>query len=215
MTILSSIHLHEEDIVQRLRASQSGNSPAFVGIRGFEEPRPAAVLVPLIHHPPEATTAGWHILYTRRTELVQDHKGQVSFPGGRADPGDQSPVDTALREAFEEIGLRRGDVRIVGQMDPFLTITNYLVTPVIGIIPWPYQFLIQPQEVSRVFTIPMDWMANTLNYEIRQRELPPGLRIPPQFTRLDVIYFHQYDGENLWGVTAEVTLRFLRLLGIG
>lgn len=212
MPFVASIHLHEEEIARRLNLTPV--VPAFANppSPGMEPPRPAAVLVPLIHNPIGSTCQGWHILYTRRTELVQDHKGQVSFPGGRADAGDASPIHTALREASEEIGLNPADVRILGQMSPFLTITNYLVTPVIGIIPWPYQFTLQPQEVSRVFTIPMDWMARTENYEIRQRDLPPAVNIPPQFQHVQVIYFHQYDGETLWGVTAEVTLRFLKLM---
>lgn len=215
MTGISSNSIQENEIVHQLSQNHClGTEPEYF-TSDYEPPRPAAVLVPLIYNPPEANIPGWHILYTRRTELVHDHKGQVSFPGGRTDPGDTSPTDTALREAYEEIGLQRADVKILGQMNQFLTITNYLVTPVIGIIPWPYPFVIQPQEVSRVFTMPMDWLAKPENYEIRQRELPSGLRLPPQFQNLKVVYFRQYDGEMLWGVTAEVTLRFLRLLGMG
>jgi 8-oxo-dGTP pyrophosphatase MutT (NUDIX family) len=211
-TVGSSLKISEHEIANLLSLIPETNPEISTSFLSIEAPKPAAVLVPLILNPPHAQTPGWHILYTRRTESVQDHKGQVSFPGGRADPGDNYPTGTALREAYEEVGLRPSDVRILGAMQPFLTITNYLVTPVIGVIPWPYHFTIQPNEVSRIFTIPMDWMAKTENYEIKQREFPPSAQIPPQFQNIQVIYYHQYDGELLWGITAEVTLRFLRLL---
>ncbi|MCU0484501.1 MAG: CoA pyrophosphatase [Anaerolineales bacterium] len=207
-----SIKLSENKISELLSLNPNIKGDTISLVSDLEAPKPAAVLVPLIYNPPGAKTPGWHILYTRRTESVHDHKGQVSFPGGRADPGDDYPTGTALREAYEEIGLRPSDVHVLGQMNPFQTITNYLVTPVIGVIPWPYPFTLQPQEVSRVFTIPMDWMAKPDNYEIKQREFPPSAQIPPQFRNIQVIYYRQYDGELLWGITAEVTLRLLRLL---
>lgn len=214
MTVGYSSKISENEIANLLSLISVSNPESRSSFSRLEAPKPAAVLVPLIFNPPHAKKPGWQILYTRRTESVQDHKGQVSFPGGRADPGDNYPTGTALREAYEEIGLCPSDVRILGQMPPFLTITNYLVTPVIGVIPWPYNFTIQPNEVSRVFTIPMDWMAKPENYEIKQREFPPSAQISPQFQNIQVIYYRQYDGELLWGITAEVTLRFLRLLNL-
>ena len=212
MTDGYSSKISEIEIANLLSLNPDTDPESRASSSNVQAPKPAAVLVPLIYDPPNAKNPGWQILYTRRTDSVQDHKGQVSFPGGRADPGDNYPTGTALREAYEEIGLRPSDVRILGQMPPFLTITNYLVTPVIGVIPWPYNLTIQPNEVSRVFTIPMDWMAKAENYEIKQRKFPPSAQIPPQFQNIQVIYYRQYDGELLWGITAEVTLRFLRLL---
>lgn len=215
MTLKSSSHLRPKDIVQLLKLHRTiYTHPHEEILFGLQPPHPAAVLVPLIRMPDQKGEKTWHILYTRRTDQVQDHKGQVSFPGGRSDPEDGSPEETALREAYEEIGLYRHDVRILGLMDRFMTITNYLVTPVVGVIPWPYPFHLQPEEVVRVFIIPMDWMSDPQHFEIRQRELPDDFPVPPQFRRLRVIYFNEYDGEILWGATAEVTLRLLNILGL-
>jgi 8-oxo-dGTP pyrophosphatase MutT (NUDIX family) len=168
-----------------------------------DAPRPAAVLIPLLRK-----EESWHILYTRRTHTLAEHSGQVAFPGGRSEPGDAGPEATALREAYEEIGLAPGEVRILGRLNEFITITNYVVTPVVCLIPWPYNFKIQKEEVSRVFTIPLAWLSNPLHHEVRQRPLKtPG-------SHVDVIYFHPYDGELLWGATARFTLTLLKILGV-
>jgi len=166
-------------------------------------PRPAAVLIPFLR-----VADGWHILFTRRTETVADHKGQVAFPGGRADPGDPSPEYTALREAEEEIGLTPGDVRILGHLQKLPTITNYCITPVVGVIPWPYPLRLAAVEVNRAFCIPLDWLAEPAHHEIRTRTLP-GNGVP-----LPVIYFQPYDGELLWGVSAQITVNLLFALGL-
>ena len=171
-----------------------------------DAPRPAAVLIPLLKQEEQ-----WHLLYTRRNATLAEHSGQVAFPGGRSDPEDQSPEMTALREAQEEIGLRPSDVSILGRLNDFLTITNYRVTPVVGLIPWPYKLHLASVEVSRVFTIPLDWLIDPANYEVRQRSLPPP------YGAVSVIYYHPYDGEVLWGASARFTLtliRGLRLNGI-
>ena len=171
--------------------------------------KPASVLIPLLNISGSDILPDWHLLFTRRTDRVADHKRQVSFPGGRADPHDPGPEGTALREASEEIGLKPEDVQIIGKLEQILTITNYLVTPVVGLIPWPYPFILQPEEVSRVFSIPLDWLADPANHEIRHRDKnPDGSAVPLR----EVIYFKAYDGEILWGVSAEITIRFVRKL---
>ena len=116
--------------------------------RTQEKPKPAAVLMPLLRQ-----DSAWHILLTRRRDDLPEHSGQVAFPGGRADEGDATPEDTALRESREEIGLQPQDVVLLGRLQNYLTITNYLVTPVVGIIPWPYPLKLEAQEVSRAFTM--------------------------------------------------------------
>jgi 8-oxo-dGTP pyrophosphatase MutT (NUDIX family) len=166
-----------------------------------EEPKPAAVLIPLLR-----VENDWHLLFTRRNANLPEHSGQVAFPGGRTDPQDLSPEITALREAWEETGIRPTDVQILGRLPKFLTITNYIVTPIVGYIPWPYQLQPAQDEVSRIFTIPLDWLANPDNHEERQRALPAP------FAPLSVIYFKEYDGEILWGASARFTLTLLNIL---
>ena len=163
--------------------------------------RQAAVLVPLFRE-----RDGWHVLFTRRTDNVQDHKGQVSFPGGMAEPEDGSLEKTALRETFEEIGIPAKKIRLVGRLDEFETISGYVITPVCAFIDWPVDIHCNLDEVSRVFSIPLAWLAKPEHHSTRQVSIRPG--------RLDeVLFFDKYDGELLWGITARIMLRFLEILG--
>jgi 8-oxo-dGTP pyrophosphatase MutT (NUDIX family) len=158
--------------------------------------RPASVLVPLARQ-----HDAWYLLYTRRADSVEHHKGQVSFPGGASETG-ESAEQTALREADEEIGIRPADVRILGRLPQIVTISDYLVTPVVGILRWPYAFRVYAPEVARVFVLPLAWLA------VRQNHM--------KFTRSEtgkhVIAYQPYDGEMLWGATAHITIEFLKIL---
>ena len=159
----------------------------------------AAVLIPLVWQDDE-----WHLLFTRRTDRVESHKGQVSFPGGACDEGETTPEQTALREAEEEIGLNPGEIRVLGRLTNMITITYFRVTPVVGIINWPTVFRVGEHEVARIFTIPLGWLANPANrWEFTR----------PNTTR-SLIAYHPYDGELLWGATARMTDDFLKVLGI-
>lgn len=157
----------------------------------------AAVLVPLVHFQGE-----WHILYTRRTDRVESHKGQVSFPGGACDENETTPEQTALREAEEEIGIRPEDVKVIGRLSRMVTISKFRVSPVVGIIPFPYAFKTAGIEVARVFTIPLLWLADRNNFW--EFSLPGSERT--------VIAYHPYDGELLWGATARMTVNFMKIL---
>lgn len=194
-----SLALTEAQITARLRESPSTSfrEEPFDQFKGPS--RPAAVLLPLIEREGE-----WHLLFTRRTDLVEHHKGQVSFPGGATDPDDISPEQTALREAEEEIGLRRADVRVLGWMGEYLTVTNFTVTPVVGVMPWPYCFKIHTVEVGRVFTVPLAWLARPENRQEFTR----------QETGRGIVAFLPYDGELVWGATARMTDTFLKVIGL-
>ncbi|HMB23016.1 MAG TPA: CoA pyrophosphatase, partial [Anaerolineales bacterium] len=157
----------------------------------------AAVLIPLAWHNEE-----WHLLYTRRTDTVESHKGQVSFPGGACDEGETEPEQTALREAWEEIGLLPKDVRVLGKLSTLITITYFRITPVVGVVRWPAVFRVGEHEVARIFTIPLGWLANPSN---RWEFTRPG-------TTRSLIAYHPYDGELLWGATARMTVDFLKVL---
>ena len=160
--------------------------------------RCAAVLLPLVWQDDE-----WHLLYTRRTDRVESHKGQVSFPGGACDEGESTPEQTALRELEEEIGIQAGDVTILGRLANLVTVSYFRVTPVVGVVKWPTVFLVGEHEVARVFTIPLGWLANSSNrWQFERPETKRGL-----------ISYHPYDGELLWGATAYMTVEFLKALG--
>jgi 8-oxo-dGTP pyrophosphatase MutT (NUDIX family) len=159
----------------------------------------AAVLIPLIREGQE-----WRVLYTRRTRGVQSHKGQVSFPGGGCDEGERTPEDTALREAHEEIGIDPSAVRILGRLSSLVTITGFRVTPVVGVVSWPTALRLNEQEVERVFSVPLNWLADEANrWEFALRDRGRG-----------VVVFHPYDGELVWGATARMTVRFLETLAL-
>jgi 8-oxo-dGTP pyrophosphatase MutT (NUDIX family) len=118
--------------------------------------------------------------------------------------GETTPEATALREAREEIGLAPEDVHLLGLMNDIITITRYRVTPVVGVIAWPYQVRLEPAEVERVFTIPLLWLAERANWD-EQPVTPEG------FSRtFPVIRYHPYDGEILWGISARITQDLLK-----
>lgn len=193
--------LTEEFIRQRLQAAYQPGLQTTDGYANLFDAKAlicAAVLIPLARN-----GDGWHLLFTRRTERVDSHKGQVSFPGGACDPGETTPEQTALREADEEIGIHPADVRVLGRMNTLVTITGYRVTPVVGVVPWPYVFRVSSFEVARVFTMPLDFLARREN---RWDFFRPDTDLP-------VVAYHPFDGELLWGATARMTVDFLALLG--
>lgn len=196
--------LSTTQIQARLAARQADPS---IGIanEGYPvaDPRPAAVLLPLLRHADE-----WHLLYILRAVHAGDmHSGQVAFPGGRWEAYEDNAVQAALREAHEEIGLQPDQVQLLGNLEDFITISSYRVTPVVGLIPWPLTLHPQPGEVQRIFTIPLAWLADPAHREERQRSAPNGAAV-------QVVYFTEYDREVLWGVTARITLNFLQALGL-
>jgi 8-oxo-dGTP pyrophosphatase MutT (NUDIX family) len=164
-------------------------------------PRIAAVLVPFFLQEGE-----WHLLFTERSEAVADHKGQVSFPGGQAHPEDADVAATALRETDEEIGLSPRDVRVLGILEPMLTITNFWVTPVVGAFDWPRHFQLSPIEVREVFGTPLRWLADPANLAWDERDHP----ITGE--RLMAAVYAPYDGHTIWGATARIVLQVLSAL---
>lgn len=188
-------------IIQKLseaeKSALDSDGYAEIPIHADTQLKCAAVLLPLTYFQNE-----WHILFTRRTDRVESHKGQVSFPGGACDEGETTPEQTALRETQEEIGVHPNDIKIIGRLSRMVTISKYRVSPVAGVIPFPYAFKVASVEVARVFTIPLLWLANQNNY------WEFWLNDPNR----SVIAYHPFDGELLWGATARMTVNFLKTL---
>ena len=200
---LNQMNLTESDIIQRLSEAEKNKNDSDVYAEMSFKPdtrlKCAAVLVPLVKYDGE-----WHLLFTRRTERVESHKGQVSFPGGACDEGETTPEQTALREADEEIGMNPQDVTVLGRLTQMVTVSSFRVSPIVGVIPWPYAFKVAGIEVARIFTIPLMWLANRNNYwEFFMRDSEKSL-----------IAYHPYDGELLWGATARMTVNFLKTIEI-
>lgn len=161
--------------------------------------QPAAVLVPLVWE-----NARWNLLFTRRTVDLADHSGQVSFPGGAWEEQDGDLEQTALREAREEIGIEPASVAVLGKMARFDMVSYFQVTPVVGVVAWPCVLNINASEVARAFIVPLDWLADPHNYQIRPRQFEgQNFQIP---------YYSDYDGEIIWGATAQITQEFLHLI---
>jgi 8-oxo-dGTP pyrophosphatase MutT (NUDIX family) len=169
-----------------------------------QQPQPAAVLIPFFYFDER-----WNVLFIRRTDGINDrHGGQVAFPGGRADKNDQNLETTALRESLEEISLAPSDVEILGQLSPVITNSNFVVTPFVAVIPWPYPLVLDPGEVARAFSIPLPWLINPAN---ARREFR---KVPGFSETVEVIYFRYYAGELLWGVSAKIVRNLLLALDL-
>lgn len=157
-------------------------------------PRPAAVLMPLL-----LRNDGWHLIFIRRAENHKDrHSGQVAFPGGQVEVLDTSEEAAALREAEEEIGLSPDNVDLLGRLSTYRTISNFAVTPILGRVHNHFSPQPDPSEVDHVFSIPLQWLADPINLERRSRILPGT------DAAIDVLYFRDYEGELLWGITAHL-----------
>ncbi|MBI2209255.1 MAG: CoA pyrophosphatase [Deltaproteobacteria bacterium] len=165
---------------------------------GEERLRPAAVLVPI-----QERADGDHLVLTQRAAMLSSHQGQVAFPGGRVDQEDSGPLQAALRESEEEIGIRPRDVRVLGQLDQVTAAADYLVTPFVGVIPFPYEFRLNPAETTAVFSVPVSAL---LDPERLRMEARPYLS-----SRRDPIYHFHYEGWDIWGATARIITQLLEL----
>lgn len=153
-----------------------------------KDPRHAAVLVPIVERDGHLT-----VLLTRRSDDLPVHRGQISFPGGRVEEGDASHIDTALRESEEEIGLRRGEVDVVGRLDTYVTRTGFSVTPVIGFVRPPLDLTPCPIEVAEIFEVPLGFVLDRANQERHSREWQGQTRY---------FFVLPYQHYYIWGATA-------------
>lgn len=168
---------------------------------GSKSLTPAAVLLPLMKRDGEV-----RILFTKRSQSVRVHKGQISFPGGVREESDQDLLATALREAHEEIGLLPADVDVLGSVGPVETVTSgFLVHTFVGQIPHPYPFRLCDREVARILTVPLSFIADTANWH-RSSSRVNG--------NVFEWFFIPCGKHVIWGATARILGIFLRLNGI-
>ena len=159
----------------------------------------AAVLVPIVAH-----AGGLTVLFTQRTTHLKAHSGQVSFPGGRAEPHDPTPEFTALRETEEEIGLSVNAVEVLARLPEYCTRTGYCVTPVVGLLTPPLALSPDPREVAEVFEVPLSFLLDARNHRRETREFQG---------RSVGFYSIPYADRYIWGATAGMLLTLCRHVG--
>lgn len=197
--------------IERLRAALSPNASRAVdagddgvvdGAEGVHGARltPASVLFPIVLRPHAPS-----VLLTQRNETLRDHPGQISFPGGRVEPEDQSPVHTALRETKEEIGLSSEHIEVIGFLPDYCTITGYRVTPVVALVTPPFELSPDAHEVAQVFEVPFDFLMDPANHQehvIQRNGRPRKFFAVP------------YQDYFIWGATAGIILSLHRALAV-
>lgn len=157
---------------------------------------PSAVVLPVFLKRGE-----YHILFVRRTETVKQHKGQISFPGGRYENFDLTLLQTALRETYEEIGIPSDRIIILGELDDYVTLnSNFIVSAFVGQIPYPYDFKIEPNEIARLIMVPIALLLDE-SYQQEDPELFKGLPKP----------VYHFGNDIIWGATARILTQFLEV----
>jgi 8-oxo-dGTP pyrophosphatase MutT (NUDIX family) len=159
--------------------------------------REAAVLIPIVER-----HGGPHFLLTLRTEEVETHKGQISFPGGMRD-GHESLTETALRETFEEVGIERHRIEILGRFHDYVSINDYRVCPFAGLIEEPFSVVPQPAEVAEVLEVPFDVFLDPSRLRVERMH---------RLGRMVDVYFYSYGVYEIWGLTARIIKDFLEEL---
>jgi len=196
------MQLRIDDIARRLDARgprpERGDYDLNPGLRPAPPLRPAAVLIALVER-----GDGVGVLLTRRTEHLEHHPGQISFPGGHIEAHDADPEAAALREAHEEIGLPPGQVRILGRLGEYVTRTGFHVTPVVGAVRPPLDLRPDPHEVEEVFEVPLAFFLDPANHHAHERVYEGA---PRRF------YAMPYGDYYIWGATAGMLMDLYRTL---
>lgn len=187
-----------DDLIDRMQQALGDYNPKHVD---HPHAAPAAVLIIV-----QNGVGDPRVIFTERTNHVEHHKGQMSFPGGACDDRDENPQGTALRETFEEIGVRPEHVRIIGQLDDMVTISNFRVTPFVGLLNHEqpeYPFAINDHEVASVVQVPLPYLMDEQNMELEVREHQGREVLVPAFN---------YNGHRIWGATARMLHQFIEIL---
>jgi 8-oxo-dGTP pyrophosphatase MutT (NUDIX family) len=160
----------------------------------------AAVLIPILRRPSSLS-----VLFTRRTETMTSHAGQISFPGGKVDVGDRDPASTALREAYEEVGIPSTYVEVIGDLPTYKTGSGYKIQPVVGLVTPDFNFLPQPSEVAEIFEVPLSEILDPDNHMIETQTWNDA---PVSY------YVISVSGRRIWGATAAIVVSLSRKLGL-
>lgn len=179
---------------ERLRALLRDRSRQVCADGGL---RCAAVLVPLLVKDDE-----WHVLVTQRTNEVEHHKGQISFPGGACDKEDADILATALRETYEEIGVPPQAVEVLGVLDDMWTSSRFAITPVVGVLPYPYPYRLSPGEVEAIVEVPLSFLHDASHLRTEKVDFE-GKPVE--------LLFWDYGSYTIWGATARILKGFLDL----
>lgn len=197
-----AINIDRNWIVERLSTSQRslerGDHDLNPGYRPDQPLKPAAVLVGLVERDEGVT-----LLLTRRTDHLEHHPGQVSFPGGHVDPGDTDAVATALRETEEEVGIAPGHIDIIGRLDTYVTRTGFEVVPIVAMIQPTFELAPDPHEVAEVFEVPLTFLMDPANHHRHAREFEGGKRY---------FYAMPYRDYFIWGATAGMIMDLYQTL---
>ena len=158
--------------------------------------RLAAVLVPIF-----IKDGDYHILFTKRTELVRQHRGEISFPGGHFEAGDGSLLQTALRETSEEVGIAQNEIKVLGTLDDVFThVSGIVISPYIGLIPYPHNLRLEAHEIAEVIEPPVPALlaGGCFREEVVQ-----------YMGEYHTVYYYDYQGKTIWGATARILHQFL------
>jgi len=185
----------EKDFIESMKNILSSRKRRVIEHPPFSH---AAVLVPLFKKEEEC-----HLLFTKRSDEVKYHKGEISFPGGVVDEEDRELINTALREAHEEIGLKESDIQVIGLLDDIVTITEFIVTPIVGLFPYPYPFKVSEVEIAELIEVPLSFLLN--KDCLSERTIFRG-------GQNEVVYAYQYGEHTIWGATARILKQFLDLI---
>ena len=186
----------ESDLIALARRRLAGYRPAELELNGW---KPAAVL--LLLYP---LAGSEHIVLTVRSETVEDHKGQISFPGGAVHAADADLETTAIRETYEEVGIDPDAIEPIGRLDDMVTVSNFRVTPVVGVLHGgPHEFRPSPDEVAEVLEVPLRHLLDPANRVVEWRERRGELTQNPAY---------EFNGYRVWGATARMLSGFLELL---
>ncbi len=181
-----------------LKTILANRGPEKVEVKGTDYTQ-ASVLLPLF-----IKDSQYWILFTRRTNTVEYHKGEVSFPGGVVDEVDDSLEGTAKRETFEEIGVREEDIEILGQLDDIPTMTSrFIIHPFVGVVPFPYTFKINKREVEHLIEVPLEFLLDASQPQPFPIDYEGGIFETPAFV---------YKGAVIWGATQRILENFINLI---